>query len=130
MITTQLIAQYLNSVEGVNEVFQKNSLREVSLNERSAKAMVARGFHPKRSGDIAFTLLPGWTSGSATGASHSTVYSYDTHIPMIFFGTGINKGTSDQYHPITDIAPTISTLLKIKFPNGCDGQPVLEAIKK
>jgi predicted AlkP superfamily pyrophosphatase or phosphodiesterase len=129
LITSQLIAQYLATVEGVQEVYQKSNLKEVPLNERSARAMVARGLHPKRSGDIAFTLLPGWTSGAATGASHSTAYNYDTHVPMLFFGMGINKGVSDQYHPITDIAPTISTLLRIKFPNGCEGQPVTEAIK-
>jgi hypothetical protein len=44
----------------------------------------------------------------------------------LFFGFGIKKGSSVRYHPITDIAPTISALLKIKYPSGCTGQPIAE----
>ena len=27
-----------------------------------------------------------------TGTSHGSGYSYDTHVPIIFYGNGINKG--------------------------------------
>jgi predicted AlkP superfamily pyrophosphatase or phosphodiesterase len=130
LVATQLTAQFLATQDGIADVFTKSSIREISFGEMSDKGMVARGFHPKRSGDIAFTFLPGWTAGSATGTTHGSNYTYDTHIPMIFFGAGVNKGFSDLYHPIIDIAPTVSVLLKIKFPSGCKGQPIAEAIKK
>jgi hypothetical protein len=45
---------------------------------------------------------------------------------MLFYGHGIKKGSSVRYHTITDIAPTLSVLLNIKFPSGCTGQPVQE----
>jgi hypothetical protein len=47
-------------------------------------------------------------------------------VPALFYGYGIKKGSSVVYHPITDIAPTISALLNIKFPNGSTGQPIAE----
>ena len=130
LITTQLITQYLSAQEGIAEVYHKNSILETSIDEPGNKGMIARGFNAKRSGDIAFNMASGWTAGGTTGTTHGSAYSYDTHVPVIFYGLGINKGVSDKYHPITDIAPTLSVLLKIKFPSGCKGNPIEEAIKR
>lgn len=129
LITIQLITKFLSSVEGVNNVFTKISIQESEL-DISEKGMVTRGFHPNRSGDVAFTLKSGWLTGSVTGTTHGSHYTYDTNIPMLFFGTGVKPGISDTYHPITDIAPTLSVLLGIKFPSGCTGQPISEAIER
>ena len=130
LIATQLVVQFLNSVDGVNQVFTKSELKESFSNHTGTQGMLARGYHAKRSGDIAFTLNSGWTSGSVTGSTHGSAYMYDTHVPMIFFGNGVKSGQSDQYHPITDIAPTLSVLLKIKFPSAATGQPITEITQK
>jgi predicted AlkP superfamily pyrophosphatase or phosphodiesterase len=130
LIATQLISRYLISVEGVGSVFTRNDINEISLGDSGSKGIVARGFHRKRSGDVAYTLEPGWFSGGSNGSTHGSPFTYDTNVPIIFFGMGVNRGVSDQYHAITDISPTLSVLLKIKFPNGCVGQPIEEAIKK
>ena len=92
--------------------------------------MVVRGHHNKRSGDITFVLEPGWFSWlSLQGTTHGSPYTYDTHVPIIFYGQGIKPGTSVRYHPVTDIAPTLSVLLNIKFPSACTGQPIEEMLK-
>jgi arylsulfatase A-like enzyme len=89
--------------------------------------MVVRGHHPKRSGDLVYTLEAGWYSaGSMQGSTHGSTYTYDTHVPMLFYGAGIKHGSTVRYHPVTDIAPTLSILLGIRFPNGCTGQPIEE----
>jgi arylsulfatase A-like enzyme len=93
------------------------------------RGKVVRGFNAKRCGDIAFVLEPGWLAWSGvTGSTHGSSYSYDTHVPVLFYGAGIKKGSSSQFHTITDIAPTLSVLLKIKFPSGNTGQPVTEIL--
>jgi arylsulfatase A-like enzyme len=72
-------------------------------------------------------LEPGWIiSSSVTGSTHGSGYTYDTHVPLLFYGKGIRKGTSVRYHPITDIAPTVCTLLNISLPNSCSGNPIAE----
>lgn len=129
LVVTQLIVRYLQSVEGISEVWTEEQLGSISKDDTKMAGRIARGFHPARSGDVVFTLLPGWFTSSATGTTHGSGYAYDTHVPILFYGNGIKKGYSDVYHPIVDIAPTIATLLKIKFPNGCDGQSVAEALK-
>ena len=40
------------------------------------------------------------------------------------FEKGIKKGSTMQHTNIPDIAPTISALLGISFPNGATGKPL------
>jgi len=102
-------------------------LTTADYGEQGIRGSVRRGFHTKRSGDLAVVLESGWTAGSNTfGTTHSSPYTYDTHVPILFYGYGIKSGSSVQYHAITDIAPTVSVLLKIKFPSGSTGNPIAE----
>lgn len=127
LIATELTVNFLLQEKGVANVFPKNLIRQGNFEEAGHKGMVIRGFNPKRSGDISFILEPGWyEAGSIQGTTHGSSYTYDTHVPMMFYGKGIKNGTSVQPHTITDIAATLAVLLKTKFPNGCTGQPIAE----
>ena len=53
----------------------------------------------------------------------------DVHIPMVFMGWGIKQGKSNISYNMTDIAPTISGILRIQEPNGNIGKAVNEALK-
>jgi predicted AlkP superfamily pyrophosphatase or phosphodiesterase len=61
---------------------------------------------------------PAHINYSKTGSTHGSGLNYDTHVPLIFYGFGIARGESLQKTEITSIAPTISALLGISFPNG------------
>lgn len=129
LIATELISKYLLSVEGVAEVFSESLLHQGNYSEGGIKGMIIRGYNAKRSGDIVYTLQPGWISSmSPKGTTHGSPYSYDTHVPILFYGAGIKRGSSSQYHSIIDIAPTLSVLLKVKFPSGCTGMPIQEIL--
>lgn len=129
LIATELITKYLLKVEGVAQVYPENILRQTSFDEQSIRGKVVRGYYPKRCGDIAFVLEPNWIAWNyPTGTGHGSAYSYDTHVPILFFGKGIKKGTSAAFHPITDIAPTLSVLMNVKFPSGCSGMPITEML--
>ena len=127
IIASELISKYLLTVEGVANVYTENVIRQGRYDEAGPKGMVIRGYNAKRSGDVAFLMEPGWFESSRVqGSTHGSPYSYDTHVPILFYGTGIKQGSTVHYHPVTDIAPTLSVLLKIKFPSGCTGQPIAE----
>lgn len=96
------------------------------------KEKIINGYHPERSGVIQIVLEPAWYSGSsqrATGATHGTMNPADTHIPMVFMGWGIKQGKTNNPYNMTDIAPTITGLLRIQEPNGNIGKAVNEALK-
>ena len=96
------------------------------------KEKIINGYHPERSGVIQIVVEPSWYSGSsqrATGATHGTMNPADTHIPMVFMGWGIRQGKTNNPYNMTDIAPTITGLLRIQEPNGNIGKAVNEALK-
>ncbi|HYC87516.1 MAG TPA: alkaline phosphatase PafA [Chryseosolibacter sp.] len=131
LVATELVTNFLLAEEGVANAFPESVLRQSDFNEGGIKGQLTRGYHPKRSGDIIIALEPGWYSGSRVqGTTHGSPYTYDTHVPVLFYGAGIPKGSSVLYHRITDIAPTLSLLLNIKLPNGCTGQPIAELFER
>ena len=89
-----------------------------------------QGYNPKFSGDVLMIPYPATLNYSRKGTSHGSGYSYDTHVPVIFYGNGIKKGASKKTYKIIDIAPTISNLLKIEAPNGTSGKIIEEVLKK
>ncbi len=88
------------------------------------EAMLQKGFNQKRSGDVLYVLGPAVISYGKTGSTHGSGFNYDTHVPLLFYGNGIAKGSSVARTEITDLAPTISALLNISFPNGAIGKPI------
>jgi predicted AlkP superfamily pyrophosphatase or phosphodiesterase len=126
-IVSELVGRFLLAQDGVSNFYTEAVLRQGRYDEDGLKGMLIRGYHQKRSGDVLFTLEPGWIdSNTVAGATHGSGYTYDTHVPALFYGKGVRKGYSVRYHPVTDIAPTISVLLNISFPNSCAGKPIAE----
>ncbi len=127
IIAAELINKYLMQFDGVANVYTESILRQGRYEEEGLKGMVLRGYNPKRSGDLIYVLEPSWyTSGRIQGTSHGSAYTYDTNVPVLFYGSNVKKGFSVRHHTVSDIAPTLSVILKIKFPNGCTGNPVEE----
>jgi len=104
------------------------AVQEASIPE-PIKQRIINGINRQRSGDIQLishdSMLPPY---SKTGTTHSVWNSYDAHIPLIFMGWGIKHGESNKPYFMTDIAPTVSSLLKIQFPSGNVGNPITEVI--
>ena len=78
----------------------------------------------KRSGDVVMILEPGVVEYKEKGTTHGTSYSYDTHVPLLFYGWKTPKGLLQTETCVTDIAPTISRILGIQPPSGNTGQVI------
>jgi hypothetical protein len=53
-----------------------------------------KGYFPGRSGDVRVELKPHYlfATGLDRGTTHGSPYSYDTHVPLLVYGTGIRPG--------------------------------------
>ncbi|MEB8345001.1 alkaline phosphatase family protein [Flavobacteriaceae bacterium KMM 6898] len=91
--------------------------------------MLQNGYNQKRSGDVLLVLKPATVQYSKTGSTHGSSFTYDTHVPLLFYGMGIKKGSTFAKTEIPDIAPTIASLLGIAFPNGATGKPIVEVLE-
>ncbi|WP_299535144.1 alkaline phosphatase PafA [Ulvibacterium sp.] len=91
--------------------------------------ILQNGYHQKRSGDILLVLKPGYIGSPRKGSTHGSPQIYDTHVPLLFYGKGIKKGTTVKRTEIPDIAPTLAALLGVAFPNGSTGKPIEEVLE-
>ncbi len=110
------------------EVYRAWTLEEVMNGRTEYLELIRNGYHPKRSGDLFIQTMPGWMENWSYGTTHGSGYSYDTHVPILFFGYGIEAGKSSRKVSITDIAPSMSEVLGIQYPNACTGQVLFEAV--
>ena len=122
------IIQCLKIKPEVVNVFDYDSFEKVVMPAQQ-KEMFAKGYYYKRSGDIQFILKPQYSDLLSIGTEHGTMYTYDTHIPMLWYGWKIRQGKTNREVYMTDVAPTISALLSIQMPNGSTGKVLEELVK-
>ncbi|MCX6229807.1 MAG: hypothetical protein NTV75_11675 [Bacteroidia bacterium] len=123
------LANYVLQFNGVANVYTAEQLNGDVLKNKSAE-LIQNGFYRKRSGDLAILLEPAWLEElSTTGTTHGSTYTYDTHIPLLWYGAQIKPGYTSAAIDITDIAPTIAALLNIMAPNACIGKPIVSITK-
>ena len=125
----QRLADEVLSFDKIYKAVTARTLQTTNFTEGIMHAL-QQGYNPKFSGDVLMIPYPATLNYSRKGTSHGSGYSYDTHVPLIFYGNGIKKGASKKTYKIIDIAPTISNLLKIEAPNGTSGKIIEEVLKK
>lgn len=111
---------YVVDMEGGQNMFIPAPIREKIIN----------GYNRKNSGAIQIVAEPQWYAGTprSPGTTHGVWSPYDSHIPLIFMGWGIEHGQSNKAVQSIDIAPTIASLLHIMEPNGNIGKPIVEVL--
>jgi len=121
------ITDFIQNFQGIDKVVLSGELELFSGHDMYEK--LKRGFHNRLSGDILYTLLPGWVEYDQTGSTHGSGYEYDTHVPLVFMGWGVKPGSTYEPVDIEDIAPTVSGILKITWPQATTGNPIPAVFK-
>lgn len=118
------------SVPGMTRYFTRTQLEAGSVMASDAVARRAlNGFHPRRSGEVILVSEPyKFLADSATGTTHGSPYSYDTHVPLIIMGKGITSGRYTEAATPADIAPTLAALLRVNAPSNTTGRVLTEGI--
>ena len=121
--------EFVLKFDGVAEAASCDDLLPES-NRDGIFSFFQKGFYNNRSADVLIELKPGWIDWiSKTGTTHGSAYSYDTHVPLVFFGNNIRHGASNESVHIEDIAPTIAAMLNIENPSGTTGKPLTDILK-
>ncbi|NSW45918.1 MAG: alkaline phosphatase family protein [Bacteroidales bacterium] len=121
------VANFMIQFNGVANAITAYSLQNQNFTDGLLKAM-QNSFHPKRSGDVLIALEPGWIEESPYLYDHNSAYSYDTHVPLFFYGWKIPRLAINRKVHIIDVVPTLATLLQIEVPMGATGVPIQELI--
>lgn len=115
-------------LEGVAEAYSATDMQSTQFTEHKAAAL-QMGYNFKRSGDVLLILEPGWFYQTSSATTHGTGYAYDTHVPLIWYGSGIKSGKSYKRQNIDDIAVTLAHILGTSLPNGATGEPIQEVLE-
>lgn len=121
-------ARFLIQFSGVSNAIAAHSLVNANFTH-GVLQRVQRSYNQKRSGDILITLEPGWRHRVKDERDLVAQYSYNTQVPLIWYGWKIRRSTVNRPLKIEDIVPTISSFLNISTPNGCEGNPIEELVR-
>jgi predicted AlkP superfamily pyrophosphatase or phosphodiesterase len=125
----RVVINYLSAQPHIERVFDLEQ-STATLN-REQHQMFVNGYNAKRSGQLQIILQPQYLDGYSRGGSgHSAWNPYDSHIPLLWYGWGVKQGRSMRQVYMTDIAPTVSAMLRIQAPNGSVGKVITEVIKE
>lgn len=125
----QSFKEFLYTKEYVKRVYTEEEILASSPNDELL-GFISKGFDPTQNGELYFVYKPGYMEYGITGTTHGSPYSYDTHVPVIFYGWHIKNGASHDKKVITQIAPTVSQLLKITMPNSTKSEVLTELFTK
>jgi len=121
-------ARLLLQFTGVSNVVPASDLKTQTFANQYVQSM-QNSYYEKRSGDVIINLENGWVEEGENAISYNSPYSYDTHVPLIWYGWKVKPANCYRKINISDIAPTISAILSIPFPSACTGTPLEEVIK-
>lgn len=124
----QTIAYEAINFNGIYKAVTAKTMQTTTFTDGILNSL-QNGYNQKYSGDVLLIPNPSTIVYPKKGTTHGSGYSYDTHVPIIFYGKGIKAGASKKKYEIVDIAPTISNLLHIEFPNGNSGKIIEEVLK-
>jgi predicted AlkP superfamily pyrophosphatase or phosphodiesterase len=123
----QKTSEFLITQKGINQAITATELNK-QIQRTGFLQLVQNGFNSRLSPDVAFLFQSGYMDSyyKKGGTTHGTPYTYDTQVPLLFFGKNIPKGKTYRRVEITDIAATMAALLKLQQPSGCIGNPIIE----
>lgn len=115
------VATFAMQFRGVSHALSSTAMRMSYFGSGYAQKM-QNSFYPRRSGDVVINLMPEWIEVRDDVVSMSgSMYGYDTHVPLIFWGAGIDPQRNDEPVCMTSVAPTVARLLGIAEPAACEG---------
>lgn len=124
----QICIDYLQAQPAIAFAVDMQRAQTANIPE-DLRTRIINGYNVEHSGVIQIILKPGYFTGhGSTGTTHGAWNPYDTHIPLVFMGWGIKHGSLTRQTHMTDIAPTVASLLHIQAPNGNIGKTISEAL--
>jgi len=111
------LAKFLLTQEGIYRTFTRAQMvKGFPLNDPLGQRM-RRAYHADRSGDVAWVAKPLYLlDNMVAGTNHGSPHAYDTHVPLLFFGKGIQPGVRREAVTPQAIAAVLSRAAGIAPP--------------
>jgi predicted AlkP superfamily pyrophosphatase or phosphodiesterase len=112
---------------GVRGYFTKSQLAEGAVPNTAFNRKFENSYSPE-GGWYVLGIPELYSVGPAKGTDHASPYTYDTHVPLAFYGLPFRPGTYRTHAEPVDLAPTLASLLGINAPSHAVGRVLTEAL--
>ncbi len=126
----EAVVKELSKFPGISLAVSSAALQRGNLSDTQLYRSVVNNFNPKRSGDIYVVFEPNWFindfDGLTVAATHGSPWKYDTYVPIVFAGAGLDAKTITRKVYTVDVAPSLSAYVGTKQPSGAVGEILQE----
>ncbi len=118
-----------------------DALNQIGLRAYYTRSQLERGDAPNTETGLkylhSYSPLGGWyvlgvpvpyTVGTTSGTDHASPYTYDTHVPLVFYGLPFQSGMYRTHVEPVDLAATLASLLGINAPTHSVGRVLTEIL--
>jgi hypothetical protein len=112
---------------GLRDYFTKSQLAEGEVPDTALGKKFLHSYSPE-AGWYVLGVPEIYTVGSSKGTDHASPYTYDTHVPLAFYGLPFRPGTYRTHAEPVDLVATLASLLGINAPTHSVGRVLTEAL--
>jgi len=112
---------------GLRDYFTKSQLADGEVPDTALGRKFLHSYSPE-GGWYVMGVPEIYTVGSSKGTDHASPYTYDTHVPLAFYGLPFRPGTYRTHAEPVDLAVTLASVLGINAPTHAVGRVLTEAL--
>jgi len=112
---------------GLRDFYSKSQLAQGEVPDTALGRKFLNSYSPVGGWYVMGVPAP-YTVGSTKGTDHATPYTYDTHVPLAFYGLPFQAGAYRTHAEPVDLAVTLASLLGINAPTHAVGRVLTEAL--
>jgi hypothetical protein len=112
---------------GMRGYFTKSQLAKGDVPQTELGIKYLHSYSPEAAWYVLGVPVP-FDVGSSAGTDHASPYTYDTHVPLAFYGLPFVPGTYRTHAEPVDMAVTLASLLGINAPTHAVGRVLTEAL--
>jgi arylsulfatase A-like enzyme len=112
---------------GLRDFYTKSQLAEGEVPDTALGHKFLNSYSPAGGWYVMGVPAP-YAVGWPKGTDHATPYTYDTHVPLAFYGLPFQPGAYRTHAEPVDMAATLASLLGINAPTHAVGRVLIEAL--
>jgi hypothetical protein len=124
---TKVLERALPSIEGVQAVYGATQGRTLRASDQEVERLIGANLPDDPPGDLYILSEPGWFDSledAEGGTNHGTPWDYDRHVPVLMWGTAIERRTGEEIQNVLRVAASLAALLNVPVPEGAPKDPL------
>jgi arylsulfatase A-like enzyme len=123
---TRALRKAMPGIEGVKAVYDARNPAKLRSSNSKLQRLVGASLPDDPPGDLYLVTEPGWFDALSEegGTNHGTPWDYDRRVPVLMWGTAVERRTSQDVYDVLRVATTLAALLNVPAPGNAPKNPL------